>query len=190
MTQDELITQDAIRPELVPGERVLWSGRPRQGLVIRGSDAFAIPFSLFWAGFVTYWMYSVLSINAPFPLVLFGSLFVLMGIYVTVGRFFVDVQRRRKVAYALTSERVLIVSGIWTRNVKSINLKGLNDLTLSAQSDGWGTIALGPLPPFSWMMEGNVSWPGMEQRLGPRFELIPNARQVFELIRRTHTQVN
>jgi hypothetical protein len=178
---------DDIRWELAPGEQVLWSEMPRQGFVLRGGDAFGIPFSLFWAGFVSYWMYSVVTAGAPLFFLLVGSAFVLVGIYVTVGRFFVDARRRSRTFYALTNERALIVTGSFGKKVKSIELKALGDLSLSERADGWGTIALGPQAPFTWMLETNASWPGMEERLGPRFELVPRARQVYELIRSTRS---
>jgi Bacterial PH domain len=178
---------DDIRRELTPGEQVLWSERPRQGLILRSGDSFGIPFSVFWAGFVFYWMHSAMSMGAPLPFLLFGSAFVMVGIYVTVGRFLVDAVRRGKTSYALTNERVLIVTGIWGRRVKSIELKGIGDLSLSERKEGWGTISLGPQAPLTWMLETNASWPGIEERLGPRFELVPNVRQVFELIRSTRS---
>lgn len=173
---------DDIRRELTPGEQVLWSERPRQGLVLRGGDAFGVPASLLYAAFIFYWMHGVWTARAPLPFLLFGSAFVLVSLYVTVGRFFVDARRRSRTSYALTNQRALIVSGVWSRKVQSIGLQALDKLTLTERSDGWGTIAMGPQPYFAWMLEINISWPGMEEKLGPRFELVPRARQVFELI--------
>ena len=32
-----------------PGEKVLWSGTPPRGLILRASDVFLVPFSIVWA---------------------------------------------------------------------------------------------------------------------------------------------
>ncbi len=37
-----------IQKELEPGEKLLWTGQPAQGIRLRGSDVFMIPFSFLW----------------------------------------------------------------------------------------------------------------------------------------------
>ncbi|MDO9029911.1 MAG: PH domain-containing protein [Hydrogenophaga sp.] len=176
---------ESIRDELSPGEQVVWSGQPRQGVVVRGSDALAIPFSLLWAGFAVFWLVSAAQSGAPLPFVLFGVPFVLVGLYIVVGRFFVEAKQREKTFYALTPHRVIIASGLFSRKVRSMQLKTLSEISLSERSDGTGTISFGAQHPMASMFGGMSSWPGAEQYLGPRFDLVPQARSVYEAVRKT-----
>lgn len=172
---------DDIRRELAPGEQVLWSGRPRQGLVLRGSDVFAIPFSLLWCGFAVFWEYSVLTSNAPFFFRLWGIPFVLVGLYMVLGRFFVEARQRMRTFYAVTTERVVIVSGLFARKVKSLNLAALTDLSLTEGRNGVGSISFGPQNALASFF-GNSSWPGTPAQ-SPQLELVSEARSVYEKIR-------
>ena len=90
----DLRDQFDLQGYLGPGEKLLWSGQPEAGLKLRGSDAIVIPFSLMWAGFALFWEYSVLGTNAPLFFKLWGIPFVLVGLYMVVGRFFVDAWMR------------------------------------------------------------------------------------------------
>lgn len=175
---------EAIRGELSAGEQVLWAGQPRQGVVMRGSDMFAIPFSVLWAGFAVFWMASAINTGAPAAFVLFGVPFVLVGVYIVFGRFFVEARQRVNTFYAVTSQRVIIVSGLFDRKVKSLSLKTLSDLSLSQRPDGSGTITFGAQHPFATMFGGMSSWPGAGQYQGPRLDLVPQAREVYEIIRK------
>jgi len=172
---------EEVRRELSPGEQVLWSGRPRQGLVLRGSDAFAIPFSLFWCGFAIFWEHGVVTSNAPAFFMLWGIPFVLIGLYMFIGRFFFDARQRARTFYAVTPERILIVSGVFSRKVKSLNLSTLSDISLTEGRNGVGEITFGPQnssPSFF----GNSVWPWTQQQ-SPRFDLVTGAKSVYEKIR-------
>jgi hypothetical protein len=168
--------------QLGPGERLLWAGRPRQGIFLRSADLLLIPFSLLWGGFAFFWEYSVATSNAPFFMSLWGIPFVLIGVYFIVGRFFVDARQRARTFYGLTNERVLIVSGIRRTTVRSLQLRSLSDVALSEWPDGTGTLTFGPVHPFqTW--HASASWPGLGNQLSPTLESVPSARAVYDSIR-------
>jgi hypothetical protein len=181
--QSELAEQ-VLAPLMGAGERLLWSGRPRQGIFLQGSDGFLIPFSLMWGGFAIFWEYSVWTSKAPFFFRLWGVPFVLVGLYFMIGRFFADARTRSKTWYGVTSERVIIVSGWLSRNVKSLQLRTLSDLSLSEGSDGMGTITFGPVAP-RWSAFSRWS-PSRDDV--PSFQSIPAAREVFDRIRSAQRQ--
>ena len=162
------------------GERLLWSGAPRQGLVFRPTDLFQVPFSLLWAGFAVFWNVTVWVSGGPLFFRLWGLPFLAVGAYITVGRFWVDARRRARTTYGLTTERILIASGGLGRTLTSLSLRTLTDVTLSQRPDGSGTITFGPSSVASSMYAG-TPWPGVRQP--PSFELIENARRVYDAIR-------
>jgi hypothetical protein len=172
--------EQILTPELARSETLLWSGRPRQGLLLRRNDLFLIPFSLMWGGFAMYWEYMVLKLHGPMMFEFWGIPFVCVGLYLIVGRFFVDAMQRSKTYYGLTNERAIIVSGIYSRSVKSLQIRTLSDVSLSELSDRFGTITLGPTA-AGWGWQGGGGWP-TGRATAPAFEFIADARDVFERI--------
>lgn len=174
---------EEVRRHLSSGERVLWSGQPKQGVILRGSDAMTIPFSLLWGGFAFYWEWTAITSDAPGFFVLWGIPFVLIGIYLIIGRFFVESRQRERTYYAVTNERVLIISGLVRPTVKSLSLRTLTDVSLTEGSNGEGSITFGAASALSGMFGGFAGWPGMDANSGPRFDLIPRAKGVYDIIR-------
>lgn len=172
------MTTTSIQFSLDRGERQLWTGVPRQGLVLRPSDATEIPFSIFFAGFAVLWMRGVLHDGASI-FALFGIPFLAAGFYGMIGRFWVDAWRRSRTTYAVTSDRIIINSGLFTPTSKSLDLRMLSDVTLEERKDGSGTITFGTPPALPVRFGGMKS--GVPQV--PAFEMIPDARRVYAVIR-------
>lgn len=186
--------QDAhtvMRSQIGKNEQLLWSGQPRQGIVFRSNEIFLIPFSLLWGGFAIFWETAALVMTWKVPkdgagvaaliFPIFGLPFVLIGLYLIFGRFIVDARRRVKTHYGVTNQRIIIITGLMTQHVKSLNLRTLSDISLSEKPDRTGTITFGPASPFAGCF-GNTSWPGMPVTT-PAFEMIQDAKKVYDLIR-------
>ena len=156
-----------LQKELASNEKLLWAGRPKQGLLFRWTDVFMIPFSLLWLGFVIFWEYSAASGGAPVFFMLFGGVFVVVGLYFVFGRFIWDSLERKRTIYGVTDERVIIFSGIFQYQIKSLNLRTLSDISVTEKSSGSGTVSLGPTS-FTDSMYNGMAWPGMT-RGSPKF---------------------
>jgi hypothetical protein len=174
------MAQREIGPILDSRESLLWAGKPRQGLVLRRSDAFMIPFSLMWGGFAIFWEATVLSQDAPGFFALWGIPFVVMGLYFIFGRFFVDAMNRAKTVYGLTDRRVIIVSGIFSRTTNSLPLRTLSDVSLEERKDRSGSVYFGRQPIGNWA--AGMQWPGMSQNSPPVFEFISEAKDVHDRV--------
>ncbi len=119
----------------IPGERLLWAGRPKQGLAFRGWDVLYVPFGgLLLVGGSIFIVLAISETGDPF-LALFLSLWLLAAAYMAVGRFFVDARRRASTWYAVTNMRALIISGKELGRVQSVNLRSLQEITFTRRAD-------------------------------------------------------
>jgi hypothetical protein len=174
----------ALRELLEPGERLLWSGRPMLGLMLRASDAIAIPFSLLWCGFAVFWEWSVISIgSAPWFFELWGIPFVAVGFYFVFGRFVVDAYQRGRTFYGITDQRAVILIEGWRRTVRTLALEGLTEIDFAEGRGGRGTLTFGRDALGAYRGFALRGWPG-GAGLAPRFDGIENASEVLRTIRK------
>ena len=174
---------------LSTGERILWSGQPAQGLLLRRRDALLIPFSLVWGGFAIVWNAAVWLMPAGGDIEgnnpgwfarIWGLPFLAVGLYILAGRFFHDARLRRSTFYAVTDRRILILRG---RNLTSLDVNRLPRLELSEHRDGTGTLTFEADYDGPWSGRGGFS--GFTPALSgaARFARIREPRKVFDMVR-------
>ena len=172
------MADDLFTSRLLSGERILWSGKPGQGLLLTAQDIYAIPFSLLWCGIVIVGMIGASRTAGVDSLVL--ALFLCFGLYMLGGRFVVDAWIRRDLRYAVTNKRILIArpapfsrfhraqsrAASRSRFERAGKWAGHNSFRTAAPA--WGYQSMSPAfgPP-------------------PQFLAIDEARRVFDLIQRT-----
>ena len=147
-----------LRPHLNSGEKLLWAGRPAQGIVLTRQDGYLIPFGVL--------------------LVAAGLRFIPMVIYIViVGRLLANLWYRSRLIYGVTDRRAIILSGMRRRSVQSIYLSSLSALTLEERRDGSGTIYFGDPPSYLRGASGIGFWQG----LGPQFFRIADVKTVYTI---------
>lgn len=174
------MVHSSIQSRILPGERIAWTGQPGHGLHVVPGDMFLIPFSLIWCGFAVFCTFSAAKMGAPVFFLLWGMMFVCIGIYFVIGRFIVDAWIRRGMHYAVTDRRILIARSAPFSKFTAVNLAQLPDIDLSERADGRGTIRFGPALPL-WGRKTNMS-PSLDPT--PQFIAIEGARRVFDLVQR------
>ncbi len=173
---------NTVKPELFPGERIAWQGQPYPGLIFRPMEVFLIPFSLVWGGFALFWNASVWTTDADLSFKLFGLPFLLVGLYVTVGRFLIDTNIRKKMTYFVTNKRILIEKRGGMMKTKSMDISRIPALELDERSDGFGTIRFASSG--GWFSGSNFGiWqPTFDPT--PQFIRIADVRSVYQLIQK------
>ncbi len=179
-------TSHMLQKELMSGERLLWSGRPRQGLVLHAGDVFMIPFSLVWCGFAVFWTYEATKGGAPPFFTIFGLGFVCVGLYFVFGRFIHDLIVRKKMTYGLTSSRILIKTD--PGKLLALDLKQLTEINLVEKKNKTGSIFFGSQQASNQLF-AIADWSGKSYRSIPKFELIENVRQVYDMINRARIEL-
>ena len=173
-----------VSQEVGHNEKLLWAGRPKGGLVLRATDVFLIPFSVVWTGFAIFWEAGAIigtkgqGIGVLFAL--FGLPFVLIGIYLMFGRFIYDAVNRGRTFYGLTSDRLIMISGVFRPTRHSVPLRNLTDVSLTERRSGHGTITfgqMGMMMPY-WRNQA----PGPYPYNMPVLDLVPDAREVYGLL--------
>jgi len=176
--------EDELRSHLDSGEKLLWAGRPAQGMVLTPRDWAAIPNGVAWLSVAVYIFWPTKApepLKSPVPFALFvamGLLFIGIGIYLLIGRFFADRLYRSRLIYGITDRRAIIISGLRRRSVQSIYLSSLSALTLEERRDGSGTIYFGDQPSY---LRG-ASGIGFLQGFGTQFFRIADVKQVYAIV--------
>ena len=184
---------DVFAPELLPGESILWTGRPDPRVIFHSEDVFMIPFSLMWGGFAIFWLLGASGIwdiwsNHPSRSfqwfgIIWGTPFVLAGQYLIWGRFVSASWKKKRTYYAITNRRALIVEhGLRSRNVTTASFDALQVIDKKVRSDGIGSIAFGGPVTGRWGAgKNNPPRP-------PTFEDVEGADLVYQIATRTQDQ--
>lgn len=168
---------------LLPGEQLVWSGSPAAGVIFTSRDAFLIPFSALWLGFVVFWIVGVLASGGG-AFALFGVIFLVAGVFLTIGRFALDAWLRGGTSYGLTDRRILILRKRPFVDFTSIELDRLPQVRISERANGTGTIRFGQPASLFGPGAGLSMWtPSLDPV--PQFLAIPEARKVFDLVQRS-----
>ncbi len=148
------MTDEFFSMRLLNGERLLWTGRPKQGVLFTGTDVFLIPFSLIWSGMVVSFLFLPGPGGPDGMTTVVLTAFVCLGFYMLVGRFIVDAWVRREVRYAVTDRRVLIARPEPFSKFTALKIEQLPEVDLNERANGQGTIRFGA-PASMWRTDGD-----------------------------------
>jgi hypothetical protein len=138
-TTDDLT---AIQEQLTPDEKLLWIGKPNPKRLFTWMD---LPMTVGGTFFLlgTAWMMHE-ALRGPIGMAVFMSLmlsiFLLYGVFLTFGRFFVQSYVVKGTTYALTDQRVVITQRWRSLKSLSIHLSAITKISKTCRADGEGTL--------------------------------------------------
>jgi hypothetical protein len=114
---------EELRGLLDSEERLIWSGQPHQGVDFDFGLLLITLFSVAWIGGIGIAVFKGFSEEHWSSRGLVGILFLIAGTLPLAIALVIAPAVRRKTSYALTNDRVLIVTGLITRRVESLELR-------------------------------------------------------------------
>ena len=168
-------------------EKLLWRGRPQQGLRLGGQEFVLAPISLLWGAIVLWMLLSGgFSTARGLPFVLFPLMFALAALYVTLGRFVHDAWLRSRIEYALTDRRVIVLRRGLGDEVTALDLGKLDQVRFRPRGQR-GDIFFGPSPRglnvfgTQGFRSGLALWvPSLSET--PQLMGVENARRLYDQI--------
>ena len=124
------------RSYLIPGESVLWKGKPEKGNLFTKRELIMIPFGVFWLGFCLFWE-SIAIQSGQLIAIIWGLPFVAIGFYLLFGRFIQSAFLRDKTFYVVTNKKIIIKRG---SRSKMYNAQDLPPMEVEIHKNGNGTI--------------------------------------------------
>jgi len=102
--------------ELFNNEQILWMGQPEASGIFTSEDIFIIHFSLVWL--LISFPITIEAFNTGELLFISFSLpFLLIGLYLLFRRIIYRLYLKKKTYYAVTNQRVLILTNLFSRNL-------------------------------------------------------------------------
>ena len=197
MNTPNIEEQNLLQGELLPGESVTWSGKPNPHIIFHPNDWYLIPFSLLWGGFAIFWELGASGhggfreSNPSWFMMLWGVPFVLIGQYFIWGRFFYTAWKKRRLIYAITNRRVIVLVKPPQAKTISAYLEAIPSTEKTIRPNGIGTLIFGQTPPIWSSGRGNKTAPidGLYLNSGvPVFVDIDDAATTFSIVARVRDQ--
>lgn len=118
-------------PLLIPGEQVIWSGKPKRNAFIVNKVLTMLPVALIWLvldGFVFGQAFAaggqMMGFMIPFALLHMFPVWLWLGNALTANR------RWKNTSYYVTNRRILIQTGVLSQDVQTIYYKDINNINL------------------------------------------------------------
>ena len=183
------LAAEKIQLELFPGEKLLWSDRPTQGIRFRRSDAWALGIGILFLMLLVLLLLFTLGM-IPIPSYVEGNsqenprvacgfwciLLLPLVAFLCGGGLYLNARLRRHLFYGITNERILIVRDLrgGRHSLISMRLQDVPHMSLTTESDETGSLFFAVGSSASSQSAGSYT---------SAIRFVPDVRKVYALIR-------
>jgi hypothetical protein len=171
--------------EVLPDERVLWTGHPATRAWLTTVDVLLIPVSvLFLSLAVGILIPELRGPDRNEPRLFVAMLFSVVGVYLVGGRVLVRRWMDRHTLFVVTDKRVVVLREVPRRIVEALAIDRIGRIRTWIRGSGVGTLQFGDVP---WLRNA-YGQTGLEplgnvpRNTVPVFHNIPAAEEVLELV--------
>ncbi len=124
--------QEQQRPVLVPGEQVIWSGKPKKNAYIMNKVLGMLPIALIWLAFDSVFIGAAFSggLGGMSLFIMLFMLLHLMPVWIWLANALTANRSWKNTAYYVTNRRILIQTGVLSQDVQSIYYKEIENVNL------------------------------------------------------------
>ncbi len=92
-------------------EQVLWTGKPDSGNIFAGVDRNKLSAGLLFAGVGSLFAFPPLFLDGDIAFTLFGMFFVIIGLYLSLGKALRNLFLRKDTLYVITNKKIIRFRG-------------------------------------------------------------------------------
>lgn len=176
--------REAVRKAVPSTEKILWTGNPEIRL-FQTVDWIQIPFSILWFAGVCAICSIYVSIKAPFvPFGLIAILFLSIGFYYAIGRFFLAYYYLKNCTFVLTENSAYTISTFPALNVRSMAISPETQVTIAETRGQVSAIHFEDLTAPMIVRQAPTSFTQiMNKQALPSFFYMKDADAVLELLK-------
>ena len=131
----EAAHSESIASMLTPGEKLLWSGKPKKSVFILENVFQMLPFALIWLAFDAFFIVMMVKTSGSMPegmwlfLIPFFALH-LLPVWLWLSKVLTANKRYKNTEYCITDKRVIIKSGFIGMQVNSLMMKDIANVDM------------------------------------------------------------
>ncbi len=117
-------------PILIPGEQILWQGKPKKNAFILNKVLTMLPIAIIWLGFDSMIFGAFSSAGSMGGILLLFLIFHLMPVWIWLYNALTAAKKWENTMYYVTDRRIIIQTGFLDAELQSVYYKEIRDVNL------------------------------------------------------------